>query len=44
MLHTARGHNDLSAPPANWLEALTGNRRGQHSIRIRPMAHLFHLD
>ena len=26
--------NDLRAPPANRLEALTGNRRGQHSIRI----------
>jgi toxin HigB-1 len=24
----------LRAPPANRLEALTGNRRGQHSIRI----------
>jgi toxin HigB-1 len=34
MLHTARGLNDLRAPPANRLEALTGNRRGQHSIRI----------
>jgi toxin HigB-1 len=33
-LHTARGLNDLRAPPANQLEALTGNRRGQHSIRI----------
>ena len=34
MLHTARGLNDLRAPPANRLEALTGNRRGQRSIRI----------
>jgi proteic killer suppression protein len=34
MLHTARNLNDLRAPPANRLEALTGNRRGQHSIRI----------
>ena len=25
---------DLRAPPANRLEALKGNRRGQHSIRI----------
>jgi proteic killer suppression protein len=34
MLHTARDLYDLRAPPANRLEALTGNRRGQHSIRI----------
>ena len=26
--------DDLKAPPGNRLEALTGNRRGQHSIRI----------
>jgi toxin HigB-1 len=25
---------DLRAPPGNRLEALTGDRRGQHSIRI----------
>ena len=34
MLHTARDLRDLQAPPANRLEALKGNRRGQHSIRI----------
>ncbi len=34
MLHTARDLNDLRAPPANRLEALSGDRRGQHSIRI----------
>jgi toxin HigB-1 len=34
MLHTALGLNDLRAPPANRLEGLAGNRRGQHSIRI----------
>ena len=34
MLHTARNINDLRAPPANRLEALTGDRRGQHTIRI----------
>ena len=34
MLHTARGLHDLRVSPANRLEALTGNRRGQHSIRI----------
>ena len=34
MLHTANTLNDLRAPPANRLEALAGDRRGQHSIRI----------
>ena len=26
--------NELRIPPGNWLEALTGDRKGQHSIRI----------
>ncbi len=34
MLHHARDLDDLRAPPANRLEALAGDRRGQHSIRI----------
>ena len=34
MLHQAKDLRDLRAPPANRLEALTGDRRGQHSIRI----------
>jgi proteic killer suppression protein len=34
MLHHARTLGDLRAPPANRLEALAGERRGQHSIRI----------
>jgi proteic killer suppression protein len=34
MLHQARGLDDLRAPPANRLEALAGDRRGQYSIRI----------
>ena len=33
-LHNARVLNDLRAPPGNRLEALTGDRKGQHSIRI----------
>lgn len=33
-LHNARDLNDLRAPPGNRLEALSGNRKGQHSIRI----------
>jgi len=34
LLHQARRLADLRAPPGNRLEALTGNRAGQHSIRI----------
>ncbi len=34
MLHGARTLNDLRVPPANRLEALSGDRKGQHSIRI----------
>ena len=34
MLNNARSMNDLRVPPANRLEALRGNRKGQHSIRI----------
>lgn len=34
MLHAAMTIEDLLAPPANRLEALTGDREGQHSIRI----------
>lgn len=34
MLNNARHLNDLRIPPANRLEALKGNRKGQHSIRI----------
>lgn len=34
MLHQAKDLRDLRVPPANRLEALAGDRRGQHSIRI----------
>jgi proteic killer suppression protein len=34
MLNNARSINDLRVPPANRLEVLRGNRKGQHSIRI----------
>lgn len=34
MIHRAVTLNDLRVPPANRLEALKGDRRGQHSIRI----------
>ena len=34
MLEAARELRDLASPPGNRLEALQGDRRGQHSIRI----------
>jgi len=34
MLNNAQNLNDLKAPPGNRLEALKGNRKGMHSIRI----------
>ena len=34
MLHTAGTLADLRVPPGNRLERLSGDRRGQHSIRI----------
>jgi proteic killer suppression protein len=33
-IHNARSLDDLRAPPGNRLEALTKDRRGQHSVRI----------
>ena len=33
-LHRARVLNDLRVPPGNHLEALKGDRKGQHSIRV----------
>ena len=33
-LHAARELQDLAAFPGNRLEALAGDRRGQHSIRV----------
>jgi len=34
ILANAHALKDLSSPPANRLEKLSGERRGQHSIRI----------
>lgn len=34
LLNQARVLGDLRVPPANRLEALAGDRKGQHSIRI----------
>ena len=34
ILNNATNLNDLRVPPGNRLEALAGNREGQHSIRI----------
>jgi proteic killer suppression protein len=34
MVHAATQLHDLRVPPANHLEALSGTRKGQYSIRI----------
>nr|VFJ88210.1 MAG: proteic killer suppression protein [Candidatus Kentron sp. H]VFJ90225.1 MAG: proteic killer suppression protein [Candidatus Kentron sp. H]VFJ96579.1 MAG: proteic killer suppression protein [Candidatus Kentron sp. H] len=34
MLHRSSSIEDLRIPPGNRLEALSGDRKGQHSIRI----------
>nr|VFJ54102.1 MAG: proteic killer suppression protein [Candidatus Kentron sp. DK]VFJ66890.1 MAG: proteic killer suppression protein [Candidatus Kentron sp. DK] len=34
MLHRSSSVEDLRIPPGNRLEALSGDRKGQHSIRI----------
>ncbi len=34
MMEYALDLNDLRIPPSNHLEALKGNRKGQHSIRV----------
>ena len=34
MLHVVSALDDLKIPPSNYLEALSGDRQGQHSIRI----------
>lgn len=34
MLNNASTLDDLRAPPANRLEAMKGDRKGQHGIRI----------
>jgi len=34
LLHRSVSLQDLRVPPGNRLEALRGNRKGQHSIRI----------
>ncbi|MCX5804334.1 MAG: type II toxin-antitoxin system RelE/ParE family toxin [Proteobacteria bacterium] len=34
ILNNANDLNDIRIPPANHLEALKGNRKGQHSVRI----------
>jgi toxin HigB-1 len=33
-LDAASALRDMASPPGNRLEALSGNRRGQHSIRV----------
>ena len=40
MLDAATRLSDLRHPPANHLESLSGDRSGQHSIRINDQWHL----
>lgn len=40
MLNNAKRLDDLRIPPANRLEALKGDRVGQHSIRINSQSRL----
>jgi proteic killer suppression protein len=40
MLHAARTLDFLRSPPGNRLEALRGDRRGQHSMRINDACRL----
>jgi proteic killer suppression protein len=40
MLNNAASLDDLRAPPANRLEALKGDRKGQHSIRINDQSRI----
>lgn len=40
MMEAAVVFDDLRVPPANHLEALHGNRAGQHSIRINGQWHI----
>jgi proteic killer suppression protein len=39
-LHAAKEPKDLLVPPGNQLEALKGNRRNQHSIRVNKQWHI----
>lgn len=41
LIDNAKCLKDLSVPPANHLEALHGNREGQHSIRINDQWRIF---
>lgn len=34
LIHAAKNVEDLRIPPGNRLERLSGDRRGQHSIRV----------
>lgn len=34
MIDAAKDLNDLRVPPGNQLEALKGDRKGQHSVRV----------
>ena len=41
MIEAASKLTDLKAPPGNHLEPLSGNRKGQHSIRINDQFRIY---
>lgn len=43
LLNQARRLDDLRVPPGNHLEALKGDRRGQHSIRINDQWRIYFI-
>ena len=43
ILHAAQNLNDLKVPPGNQLEALKGNRLGQHSIRVNSQWRIYFI-
>ncbi len=43
MMDAAEILEDLRVPPANHLEALQGNRKGQYSIRINDRYRIFFI-
>jgi len=43
-LHQAQRLDELKVPPGNRLEALKGNRKGQHSIRINDQWRICFVD
>ena len=43
ILNNAKRLSDLMIPPGNWLEALKGQRQGEHSIRINQQWRIYFM-